>query len=130
MNIPAALDADPDLQPDPLFVASFREARWILLMWLSCFAWTLTVCLSFGYPETVDPHNFPTVLGIPAWVAWGIALPWLIANVVTIWFCLFVMEDADLGEDAGEDAGEGAGEGAATDAAASASASAEGGSHV
>ncbi|MEO2018827.1 MAG: DUF997 family protein [Fuerstiella sp.] len=94
----AALDADPDLEPDPLFVASFREARWILLMWLSCFAWTLTVCLNFGYPDTVDPQSFSTVFGIPAWVAWGIAFPWLIANVVTIWFCLFVMEDADLGE--------------------------------
>ncbi len=97
----AALDADPDLEPDPLFVASFREARWILLMWVSCFVWTLTVCLNFGYPETVDPQSFPTVLGIPAWVAWGIAFPWLIANVVTIWFCLCVMEDADLGDDVG-----------------------------
>ncbi|MDG2131366.1 MAG: hypothetical protein P8K08_25435 [Fuerstiella sp.] len=102
MNMPtAALDADPDLEPDPLFVASFREARWILLMWVSCFVWTLTVCLNFGYPETVDPQSFPTVLGIPAWVAWGIAFPWLIANVVTIWFCLCVMEDADLGDDVG-----------------------------
>jgi hypothetical protein len=99
VNIPAAaLDVDPDLEPDPLFVASLREARWILLMWLSCFVWALTVCLNFGYPDTVDPLNFPTVFGIPAWVAWGIAFPWLIANVVTIWFCLFVMEDADLGE--------------------------------
>jgi len=123
VNIPAAaLDADPDLEPDPLFVASFREARWILLMWLSCFAWTLTVCLNFGYPETVDPQNFPTVFGIPAWVAWGIAFPWLIANAVTIWFCLCVMEDADLGEDVAE--------AATTPAAASADAAVEGGNNV
>lgn len=123
MNIPAAaLDADPDLEPDPLFVASFREARWILLMWLSCFAWTLTVCLNFGYPKTVDPQNFPTVFGIPAWVAWGIAFPWLIANVVTIWFCLGVMEDADLGEDFSE--------AAPAPATESADAPAEGGGNV
>ncbi|MDG1894671.1 MAG: hypothetical protein P8J37_07165 [Fuerstiella sp.] len=118
----AALDADPDLEPDPLFVAAFRETRWILLMWLSCFAWTLTVCLNFGYPETVDPLNFPMVLGIPAWVAWGIAFPWLIANGVTIWFCLCVMEDADLGEDVSE--------AQAAQAAESAGTPVEGGSDV
>lgn len=73
-------------------------------MWLCCFIWTLTVCLSFGYQEDVDPKTFSTVLGIPAWVAWGIAFPWLIADVVTVWFCFFRMKDGDLGPDAGEEA--------------------------
>lgn len=100
MNSPAAHpDIPPDLEPDPLFVDSVRESGWILLMWLCCFIWTLFVCLTWGYPDKIDPKSFSTVLGIPAWVAWGIAFPWLIADAVTIWFCLFVMKDADLGED-------------------------------
>ena len=94
----ASLD-DDDFEPDPLFVNSLHEAKWILLMWLSCFAWTLCVCLTQGYPENVTPETFPMVLGIPAWVAYGIALPWCLANIVTIAFCLGYMKDGDLGDD-------------------------------
>ena len=84
---------------DPILTSSLREARWILWLWLGCFVWTLSVCLSLGYPKTVDPDRFPTVLGLPAWVAWGIVFPWLISNALTIWFCLFRMADGDLGEE-------------------------------
>lgn len=90
---------DSDYEPDPIFTTSLYEAKWILGMWLSCFAWTLIVCLSNGYPDTVDPETFPLVFGMPAWVAWGIAFPWLVANVVTIVFCLGFMKDGDLGEE-------------------------------
>ncbi|MEQ9411293.1 MAG: hypothetical protein RIK87_26505 [Fuerstiella sp.] len=104
MNQPASLrNISDDYEPDPLFTDSLYEARWILLMWLCCFVWTLTVCLTFGYPTSVQPETFPTVLGIPAWVAFGIALPWLIGDVVTIWFCLFCMKDGDLGADPDDD---------------------------
>ena len=102
--------APPDAteyEPDPLYTSGLREGKWILLMWVSCFVWTLAVCLTQGYPDSVDPTNFPTVFGIPSWVAWGIAFPWLIADAVTIWFCLTQMEDADLGVDpAPEDEGQ------------------------
>lgn len=90
---------DPDYEPDPLFVNSLHEARWILLMWVVCLIWTLSVCLNSGYPDTVTPETFPLVMGIPAWVAYGIALPWVLANIVTISFCLGYMKDGDLGED-------------------------------
>ena len=103
MNSPAPPLAD-EYEPDPLFVDSLREAGWILLMWVACFVWTLSVCLTQGYPDPggINPETFPTVLGIPAWVAYGIALPWLIADVVTIWFCIFKMKDADLGTEPDE----------------------------
>ncbi len=90
---------DPDYEPDPLFVNSLREAKWILLMWCCCLVWTLTVCLNMGYPKVVNPETFPMILGIPAWVACGIALPWCLANVVTFVFCLRYMTDGDLGDD-------------------------------
>ena len=92
--------SDENLEPDPLFVTSRKEAGWILLMWVTCFAWTLTVCLNNGYPQSCGTRKrFQRSLEIPAWVAWGIGFPWLIADVVTIWFCLTQMEDADLGSD-------------------------------
>lgn len=96
-NDPAPPLADDDFEPDPIFVDSRREAGWILLMWASCFVWTLTVCLSLGYQDNVQPESFSTILGMPAWVVWGIGLPWLLADLVTIWFCLFRMKDGDLG---------------------------------
>ena len=108
-QVPAVTDAaipddESDFEPDPLFVDSLRESKWILGMWLTCFAWTLTVCLTQGYPGSVDPETFPMVLGIPAWVAYGIALPWCLANIATLVFCLGYMRDGDLGGEVDSDA--------------------------
>ncbi len=96
----SATPFEPDLEyePDPIFIDSLRESGWILLMWACCFVWTLVTCLSHGYQQDVNPQTFKTVYGIPAWVAYGIVLPWLVADVVTIWFCIFKMKDGDLGE--------------------------------
>lgn len=95
----AELDQDDELEPDPIFLTGLAEGKWILLMWLGCFIWTMTVCLQSGYEVDVTPSTFPTVWGIPAWVAWGICLPWLVANIVTVLFCFFHMKDGDLGGD-------------------------------
>lgn len=101
----ARLD-DTEFEADPLFVDSLREAKWILLMWFICLIWTLTVCLSLGYPDSVTPETFPIVFGIPAWVVFGIVLPWGLANIATVVFCLAYMRDADLGPDMGTAGGE------------------------
>ncbi|MCA9047567.1 MAG: hypothetical protein KDA89_02495 [Planctomycetaceae bacterium] len=96
-------DLQDEYEPDPLYQSGLREGRTILLMWATCFVWTLTVCLTFGYPESVNPETFPMVLGLPAWVFWGVLFPWTISNVVTVWFCLFRMEDGDLGTEPDEE---------------------------
>lgn len=101
-NSLAELEQDDDLVPDPIFVSGVVEGKWILLMWLGCFVWTMTVCLQSGYETDVTPATFPTVWGIPSWVAWGICLPWLVANIVTIAFCFGYMKDGDLGVDESE----------------------------
>ena len=46
-----------------------------------------------------DPATLTTPwdLGIPDWVLYGIAIPWLFCIVATCWFCLFVFHDDDLG---------------------------------
>ena len=106
MTDPTLSDVDSDYEPDPLFVDSLHEAKWILVMWLTCFVWTLTVCLTQGYSRNVNPDSFPMVFGIPAWVAYGIALPWCLANIATFIFCLGYMKDGDLGADVDSDANE------------------------
>ena len=45
----------------------------------------------------MDPENIPTTLGMPSWVVWGIAVPWIVADIFTVWFCFFYMKDDDLG---------------------------------
>jgi len=34
---------------------------------------------------------------MPSWVVWGIAVPWIVADIFTVWFCFFYMKDDDLG---------------------------------
>ena len=57
--------------------------------------------------QSVDPDDLATVLGIPAWLCWGIFAPWLVADLFTVWFCFCYMQDDDLGEarDVGEPEG-------------------------
>ena len=35
------------------------------------------------------------MFGFPSWVFWGVALPWMFANVVTFWFCLRFLKNED-----------------------------------
>lgn len=78
-----------------------REAILIFLAWAVALVWAVPYCYFAGFttsPETLDPETMPLILGIPSWVFWGIGLPWLAADVFTIWLCFFYMEDDDLGE--------------------------------
>ena len=83
-------------QYDPVFIHSRREAVVIFCVWLAALLWAVPFCYLNGYGQSVDPSTFPTVLGIPAWLFWGILAPWLAADAVTIWFCFFYMQDDDL----------------------------------
>lgn len=95
---------------DPTFVHARREA-WIILAIFTLFAiYGLTVCYWLGYQnpplESVglpsqsppqSPESLPAMmLGMPRWVVIGVLLPWLVANVVTGWFCFFVMRNDSL----------------------------------
>ena len=33
------------------------------------------------------------------WIFWGVAAPWIAANLFTFWFCAHYMVDDDLGEE-------------------------------
>ena len=35
------------------------------------------------------------MFGFPGWVFWGVAMPWLVANAVTFWFCQRVLKNEE-----------------------------------
>ena len=81
---------------DPVFVHSRREAIVIFCTWLAALAWAVPYCYFNGY-HVAEPENIATVFGVPAWLFWGIVVPWLVADLFTIWFCWRFMKDDDLG---------------------------------
>ncbi|MEM7478098.1 MAG: DUF997 family protein [Planctomycetota bacterium] len=84
---------------DPVFVNSRREAWIILVVFLIFAVYSLTVCFIYGrQPEDGDLSKLRTFLGMPSWIAFGIVMPWLAANVVTAWFCFSFMSDDPLDE--------------------------------
>ena len=102
MTLPADSTANFSSESD---YATFRHARQeaflILIAWAVALLWSVTYCYLTGFtsgPHAIDPNAVPLLFGIPRWVFWGIAFPWLIADVFTIWLCFFYMQDDDLGE--------------------------------
>lgn len=82
---------------DPVFLSTRREALVILAVWLLAFCWVVPVCYFTGYPTAPSPDEISTTLGMPSWVAWGVALPWFVAALVSIGLCLFFIRDDELG---------------------------------
>ena len=74
---------------------SIGRARWesvlILISWLVFAAWVICYAAWRAYPE--DPSQIRLVFGLPSWVFWGIAVPWLAATAWTIFLALRVMQD-------------------------------------
>jgi hypothetical protein len=83
---------------DPVFLNSRRETLFALITWLVFCIWVVGLCVSRGYD--IDPAKLETTMGMPSWIFWGVGLPWLMANVVTIWFALKFMVDDPLEEPA------------------------------
>lgn len=81
---------------DPTFVNSRREACIIFCAWLVALGWCVPYCYLNGY-NVAEAENIPTTIGMPSWVVWGIAVPWIAADVFTVWFCFFYMKNDDLG---------------------------------
>lgn len=82
---------------DPVLKSARRET-YVLLATFALFAlWAVGWSYLFGYHRpTGEP--VPTTFGIPSWVFWGILIPWLAADVFTVWFCFVFMTDVPLGD--------------------------------
>ena len=83
---------------DPVFLNSLREVKFILCAFAICLVWTMLVCFALGYRAAGDESEVAVIFGMPSWVFWGIFCPWIVADVITTYFCLRVMKDDDLGE--------------------------------
>ncbi len=91
---------------DPTFLNARREALLILSVWALCLLWTVPFCYLTGYMELDSLEHasglpklaLQRVWGMPAWVFWGIVTPWIVATVVTIWFCFRFLQLDDLGQ--------------------------------
>lgn len=86
-------------RPDAVFRTSLREFWQIMVYWGVFFGWVIGYCSFHSYPDPGQP--VPTVLGMPAWVVWGVFVPWLVSTAFTIWFALWRMADQSL-EPAGD----------------------------
>ena len=74
---------------------SLREAKWIVLIWFISSVWTITYCWLYGY-QSVGPEDLSTVFGMPSWVFWGVAAPWLTTMVVSVFFALWGIHDESV----------------------------------
>ena len=81
-------------QYDAVFLHSRRET--VVLLWV--FAVFLVWCIGSSYMLGYNTDDLSTVWGIPRWVFWGVAVPWMGANVFTVWFAWFFVADDPLEE--------------------------------
>lgn len=86
---------------DPLYLNSKREAIFIFSLWLLCLLWCVPYCYLNGYVP--DGQEVPLMWGMPKWIVYGILGPWILADVVTILFCVFIFSEDDLGPVASEE---------------------------
>jgi|TARA_B100000809_G_C14791250_1_gene406745 hypothetical protein len=85
-------------QLDPVLVHARREAIIIMAAFVVCMAWSVPWCYMHGYGLPAD-EPVQTVFGVPSWIFYGVIIPWILANIFSIWFCMFYMALDPLGED-------------------------------
>lgn len=84
---------------DPTYLNSLREAYVIMALFAVFCFWSIFVCYNYGYLGPSEQRSeVSTVFGVPSWAFWGIGLPWVVVDVVAVWFCFFFMKADDLGE--------------------------------
>jgi Protein of unknown function (DUF997) len=93
---PADPNAPAPFEYDPIYTHARRELVVSLLAFLIFGIWVIGFSWIAGRRQETDPDSIPTILGMPTWVFWGVALPWVVANVFTFWFCFRYMTDHPL----------------------------------
>ena len=88
-----------DEMDDPVVTHSLRESKTILMIWLIGFLWVVGYCYFFGYPEPGE--SITIIMGMPSWVFWGVALPWVLATAANAWIALFGIAEDNLEDSSG-----------------------------
>ena len=97
--MPEQFVAGDEYEPDPVFVHSLRETVVIISLFLFFLFWTVCVSFYLGHESTYVQANveeLALVWGMPSWVFYGVFLPWLVVNLVSVWFCFGFMKDDEL----------------------------------
>lgn len=71
------------------YLRTRREAMVAGLIWLVFFVWTVGVSYRMGYVD----NDFSTVMGLPAWIFWGVLVPFITATLVNSLYAFFYLED-------------------------------------
>lgn len=94
----------PPVHREQLLLRHARvEGTVIMLAWVITIAWSIGGGYVLGYLR--DPATMGLVFGMPDWVFWCVALPWVTCVLFSIWFCFCFMADDDLGHDPTEEPG-------------------------
>jgi hypothetical protein len=78
-----------------LVTNSLREAKWIMVIWFLSSVWTIGYCSLYGF-QSIDPAHLSMILGMPSWVFWGVAVPWLVTTLASIGFAMGLIREDDL----------------------------------
>ena len=71
-----------------------KEAKFVAVVWIVSLFYCVGTIVSLGYPASEDRPDVPNLIfGMPAWVFWGLWLPWLVLIGITWWFALRVLKD-------------------------------------
>ena len=87
-----ASNDEDDRDSREFFLRSRKEAIVAGAIWFVFFLWVIGVSYPMGYGD-IDPAD--TVFGFPAWVFWGIFLPFVVATVLNSVFALVYLKDED-----------------------------------
>lgn len=79
-----------------LLQSSLREAAVVAAVWILSCVYTVGYAALYAYRVEPQPR---LILGMPAWVVWGILAPWTVCLVFTCWFALRGIRDEELGEE-------------------------------
>ena len=82
----------------------WREAKLVGWVWLASLLVVGGIIGRFGYlPASERPGVPALVWGMPAWVFWGLLVPWLVLIGITWWFAAcFLKDDEPLEEMVGD----------------------------
>ncbi len=76
------------------FKQTKRELGIFLTGWLFFAAWVIIYSYFNAYK---DQNKEPSItFGMPSWVFWGIAVPWICATAFTVYLSLFVIKDQEF----------------------------------